>query len=441
MDFFNPIFHNLSIEMENPISNIFLFFLAGVLSSLFPCYYPLIPITIAFLQKKQMNKIWVAPFLYWLGTLFLYVVLGIIASFTGIILSKIMQNPWFILFLGILFFYLSFAMIDLVNLEPKIFKSLEEKTKYKQSKIFIFIMGFIAGLAASACVSPALVSVLLFVAKISSNSHPDLKTIFYGILLTFSYGAGIGLPFFISGIIGAKLPKAGKWTNIIKNLFAFVIFIIAFYQIEKSFRVFGINEEIIYSLFLLLVFLLLSFYFIGKKIIKNIDIITFNKIYVYISIILITILSISTILIYKKEKITISDKTEIFKLNYQQYEFVNNLKIFRSVQEAIEEAKQQKKPIFIDFYADWCTNCVEFSQLMKKDPYLQSILSKTIILKIYDTDPTFDYFSQQKDFKELQVGLPFFVILTTDFKILYKTNYYKDFKNFEKTINDYYQTK
>ncbi|GIX41153.1 MAG: peptide permease [Leptospiraceae bacterium] len=441
MDIIEQFINSISIETANPLFNIGIFFIAGILSSLFPCYYPLIPITIGFLQKKssEYNYIWIAPFLYWLGTLFLYMILGIIASSTGIILSKIMQNGWFILFLGILFLYLSFAMLDFVNLEPKFFRKLEEKTKQKKGKFFIFLMGFIAGLAASACVSPALVSILLFVAKISSELQKNTTTILYGILLTISYGAGIGLPFFLSGIIGAKLPRSGNWTNIIKYSFALIIFIIALYQIYKAFRVFGINEEIIYFILLLFTIFLILGYNIGKKIIKNIDIIKFNKIYVYFSLLLILFISIIIIPIYGKKQISLIDKKEILEYNYNQYEFIDNLKIYRSVQEAIEEAKKQNKPIFIDFYAEWCTNCVEFSHLMKNDLYLQSILRQTIILKIYDTDPAFDYFAEQKDFQELQIGLPFFVILSPDLKILYKTNYYKDFKNFEKAINKYYE--
>jgi len=198
MDFLSEYINSISVGVDTPFKSVFLFFTAGALSSLFPCYYPLIPITIGFLQKKSSNynKIWIAPLFYWFGTLFVYFLLGIVATFTGIILSKIMQNPWFLLLLGVLFLYLGFAMLDFVNLEPRIFRQLEEKTKQKQGLFFVFVMGFVAGLAASACVSPALVSILLFVAQISSSLNPDLNNILFGILLTISYGAGLGLPFF-----------------------------------------------------------------------------------------------------------------------------------------------------------------------------------------------------------------------------------------------------
>ena len=441
MDLLSEFFNSLSVGVETPFKSLLLFFIAGLLSSLFPCYYPLIPITIGFLQKKSANfkKIWIAPLFYWLGTLFVYLVLGIVASLTGVVLSKIMQNSWFILILGILFLYLGFAMLDFVNLEPRIFRQLEEKTKQKQGIFFIFLMGFVAGLAASACVSPALVSILLFVAQISSSLNPDLSNIFFGIILTISYGAGLGVPFFLSGIIGAKLPRAGKWSNYIKYFFALVIFIIAFYQIYKAFRVFGIQDDIIYFSLFLFGFLLVITYIIIIKFFNKMDLLKLNKIYVYFSISVILLLSFIIIPLYGNKKIILSDQKEIFNLYYGSYEYADKIKIYRSVQEAIEESQKQNKPIFIDFYADWCTNCVEFASLMKKDPYLQSILIEAIVLKIYDTDPAFEYFFNQKGFEELQIGLPFFVILTPELQILYKTNYYKDFKNFEKFIKNYKQ--
>lgn len=441
MEFLDTFFNQISIDTTKPFFSISIFFTAGVLSSLFPCYYPLIPITIGFLQKKSSNfkATWIAPLLYWIGTMILYLILGVLAATSGIILSQMMQNGWFILFLGIFFVYLSFAMLDFVSLEPVFFRKLEDKTKQKQGILFIIVMGFVAGLAASACVSPALVSILLFIAQISSNLEVNTSTILFGVILTTSYGAGLGLPFFLSGILGAKLPRSGKWMNIIKYSFAIVILLVAIYQIHKALLTFRIPEDIItISIVGIIAILVLLYYFI-KKILKSDYIYKINQYFVYITIIILSITFSFTIFIYGESKSLISDNLEIMNHNYGKYEFANELKIYRSVKEAMDIAKSQQKPIFIDFYADWCTNCVEFSKLMKNDPKLISILKDMIILKIYDFDPAFDFFSNHENYMELQIGLPFFVITTPDLKILYKTNYYKDFENFKKKQENFYK--
>lgn len=435
MEWINSFFETLKITPETPIVSFFLFFFGGVLSSLFPCYYPLIPITVGFLQKRKAKYFWIHPLFYWLGTLFIYLVLGIFAATTGLLLSKILRNGWVIIAIGILFLYLSFAVIDFVNLEPKFFRKLEEKTKTKDSLIFTFLMGVLSGLAASACVSPALVSVLLFVVQASSSLEKNIFSLFFGLTLTASYGAGLGIPFFLSGIIGAKLPKFGKWMDWIKKIFFILIFLIAFYQIHKGLVVLKVQEDISYSLLIFIFLSILIMYFILKKIIQ--DIFYFRKFYTYATIAFVFLFLFIFIHFFSDKNIPNSLEQKIYEQNYGIYENKKNLKIYRNYKEVLELARKQNKLVFIDFYADWCTNCVEFSKLMESDQELNEILQKMIVLKIYDTDPIFEFFSQKEGYEELQIGLPFFVILDPEEKILYKTTNYRDKKNFKKILEYY----
>lgn len=432
MEWINSFFETLKISAEKPILTTFLFFFGGILSSLFPCYYPLIPITVGFLQKRKAKYFWIHPLFYWLGTLFIYLLLGIFAATTGIILSKILQNPWVIIGIGILFLYLSFAVIDFVSLEPKFFRKLEEKTKTKDSLIFTFLMGIFSGLAASACVSPALVSVLLYVVQTSALLEKNIFSLIFGLSLTVSYGAGLGIPFFLSGIVGAKLPKSGKWMDWIKKIFFVLIFFISFYQIHKGLIVFKIQENISFYILIIIFLSILIIYFILKKIIQ--DIFYFRKFYTYATIILVSLFLFISVQIYADKNIPNTLEQKVYEQNYGIYENKKNLKIYRNYKEALEEAKKQNKLVFIDFYADWCTNCVEFSKLMESDEGLNQILQKMIVLKIYDTDSIFELFSQKQGYEELQIGLPFFVILDPEEKIIYKTTNYRDKKNFEKAL-------
>lgn len=438
MEWINAFFSSLHISQEKPFFTLSLFFVGGFLSSLFPCYYPLIPITVGFLQKRKAKYLWIHPFLYWFGSLFIYIILGIFAALSGILLTKILQNGWTILGLGLIYLYLGFAIIDFVSLEPTFFHTLEGKTKSKDSLFFTFLMGIISGLAASACVSPALVSVLLFVVQVTSSSYVGFSSFIFGISLMASYGAGLGVPFFITGIIGGKLPRSGIWMDWIKKGFFLVIVILAYYQIQKGLNVFKIEAAISISLLVLIFILWVGSYFIFRKIIK--DIFYFRRFYTYFCIGLAFIILFFFIQLYGDKKTDILEEKEIFSHNYGSYEYKKNLKIYRSFQEALEEAKKHQKPIFIDFYADWCTNCVEFSKLIEQDNDLNALLNKTIFLKILDTDPIFDYFSNQKGFEELQIGLPFFVILSSDDQILYKSVNYRDKENFRKVIETYLRT-
>jgi thiol:disulfide interchange protein DsbD len=93
-------------------------------------------------------------------------------------------------------------------------------------------------------------------------------------------------------------------------------------------------------------------------------------------------------------------------------------------EDAVKAAREQGKPIFVDFFAYWCANCKEFEHLTQTDRELIDGLKKVVLLKIYDNDPEFKQFQNDKRFPELKVGLPFFVIADADNHLLYKTSDY-----------------
>jgi thiol:disulfide interchange protein DsbD len=91
---------------------------------------------------------------------------------------------------------------------------------------------------------------------------------------------------------------------------------------------------------------------------------------------------------------------------------------------AYAEAKKTGKNVFIDFYANWCTNCKAFEKNTQEDEALIASLKNAVLLKIYDTTPEFKTYSEDTRFPELKVGLPFFVITDTEGDLVYKTNDY-----------------
>ena len=91
---------------------------------------------------------------------------------------------------------------------------------------------------------------------------------------------------------------------------------------------------------------------------------------------------------------------------------------------AYAEAQKKGKPVFVDFHADWCTNCKEFQKTTQSNAELNAALKNAILLKVYDGTPTFNKYAADTLFPELKVGLPFFIITDKDGNLLYKTNDY-----------------
>ena len=96
----------------------------------------------------------------------------------------------------------------------------------------------------------------------------------------------------------------------------------------------------------------------------------------------------------------------------------------RSYEDALVLARKENKPIFIDFYADWCANCIAFKKLSLRNMKLNKALKKVVLLKIYDTDTQFKAFQDNPLYAELKTGLPFFVILKPDGEFFWKGTQY-----------------
>ncbi len=96
----------------------------------------------------------------------------------------------------------------------------------------------------------------------------------------------------------------------------------------------------------------------------------------------------------------------------------------RSYEDALDLARKENKPVFIDFYADWCANCIAFKKLSLRNMNLNKALERVVLLKIYDTDTQFKIFKDNPLYAELKTGLPFFVILKPDGKFFWKGTQY-----------------
>ena len=154
-------------SLSNPATAVPVYVLAGLASSLFPCVYPLIPVTAGFLQNRQRagQTRWLHPLVYWSGTVLSYTILGLVAAIGGGAFNIFLQNGYVILGMGLLFLFLTFVMLDWVPLNWSAGDRLMHRAAAYGGLFFTLLMGVVAGLVASACVAPALVTMLVFIAR------------------------------------------------------------------------------------------------------------------------------------------------------------------------------------------------------------------------------------------------------------------------------------
>lgn len=207
-----------------------LVFLLGILMSLTPCIYPMIPVTIGILQANSAQSV-IKNFLialsYTVGVATTFAFLGFLAATGSAQFGQLAGNPVFIIIIVAILGYLGLSMFGWY--EMYIPRFLQPKdTKIKQgSPIAAFIFGAISGTIASPCLSPGLAFVLTIVA--------GLKSSLLGLALLFAFGVGSSLPLLIIGTFSTSLnvlPRAGSWMVEVKKLFGFMLFGMCFYYLS-----------------------------------------------------------------------------------------------------------------------------------------------------------------------------------------------------------------
>jgi len=189
---------------------IFLVLFLGILMSLTPCIYPMIPITVGILQSQGSSSIMRNFFLalaYTIGIATTFSLLGLIAVFTGKLFGSFLTHPLVIIPVVSLLGYLGFSMLGFYEMyTPKFLQLKNHQNTKKGSMLSAFLFGAASGTVASPCLSPGLVLLLSIVATLGDR--------LLGFVLLFSFGIGLSLPLLLIGTFSsslALLPHAGTW--------------------------------------------------------------------------------------------------------------------------------------------------------------------------------------------------------------------------------------
>jgi cytochrome c-type biogenesis protein len=196
---------------------------AGVLTSLTPCVYPMIPITsavIAGTTREDQSKLRTVglTLTYAVGLALLYATLGAIAGMTGQLFGTVSANPWTLFAIGNLLVLFALAMLDVLPVPVP--KKLLERASQTDGGSYgaVFLMGAMSGVVAAPCGAPAFAVVLTWVAA----TQAGLMGFVY--LFVFSLGMtalliGVGL---FSGTL-ALLPRSGMWMVWVKRIAAVIM--------------------------------------------------------------------------------------------------------------------------------------------------------------------------------------------------------------------------
>jgi len=204
-------------------------YLGGVLASLTPCVYPMIPITAGVIGHANIGGTKLRGFLlsllYVLGMALTYAALGVFAAATGRFFGTVSSSPWTFLLVGNLVLIFGLGMLDVFHL-PGFGGRLASRPL---GLVGIFLAGVTSALVAGPCTTPVLGTLLAYTASSRSLALGGL------LLFVFSLGMGallLGVGTFSSFL--AALPRSGAWMGKIKKAMGLAMVVLAQYFLLKA---------------------------------------------------------------------------------------------------------------------------------------------------------------------------------------------------------------
>ena len=220
-----------SLASQSVFWSLLTLFGIGILISLTPCVFPMIPIISGVIVSQGEGLTTKRAF--WLSLVYVfamsiaYTIAGILAGLFGSNIQAALQNPYAIYAFATIFVALALSMFGYYELKlPDSLVKRVSGTGSKNGVIGVAIMGFLSALIVGPCVAAPLAGVLVYIGQTGD-------AIFGGMAL-FALSMGMGVPLIVVGVGAGKfMPKPGMWMTMVTAIFGVMMLGVAIWMLER----------------------------------------------------------------------------------------------------------------------------------------------------------------------------------------------------------------
>ncbi len=391
----------------------------GLVALVTPCVFPMVPMTVSFFlrgsgdkRKNRLNAALYGIFIVMLYTLPIAIIIGITyftggASVTANIFNWLATHwiPNLIFFVLVLVFAASFFGAFELVLPAKWTTKTDAKAD-KGGILGIFFLALTLVLVSFSCTGPIVGTVLI---------ESTQGAVWEPIVTMLAFSVAFALPFTILAFVPSlleRLPKSGGWLNSVKVVLGFIVLALSLKFLSTIDQIYqwSLLDREVYLALWIVIFSLLGFYLLGKIRFRldspseHVGVFRFGLAIAVFSFVVYMIPGMWGAPLKAISGYLPPLKTQDFVMNASSsapaptlressdrsysdiFDLPYGLDGFFHYGEAMEYAKENNKPVFLDFTGLGCVNCKEMEARVWSDPRVQNLLRNQYVILALHSD-------------------------------------------------------
>ncbi|MEZ4887196.1 MAG: cytochrome c biogenesis protein CcdA [Chitinophagales bacterium] len=366
-------------------------FLGGLLALLTPCVFPMIPLTVSFFtkQSKTRAKGIINALIYALSIIVIYVGLGFLVTilFGPAILHSLSTDPWVNIGFFVIFVLFAFSFFGFYELRlPSWLINQSDQASDKGGLLGIFFMAFTLSLVSFSCTGPIIGTLLVEAAIGGSTIGPVLGMTGFAVALALPFALFAAFPGWLN-----SLPRSGGWLNTVKVLLGFLEIALAFKFLSNADLVeqWGLLKRETFLLVWIVTAVLMGFYLLGKIKFPHdspLQKLSFRRIGTAIACFAFAAYLVPGMFCQPLDLVSGFPPpiTYSYACGNQGSHCPHELACEHSYEEALEIAKQENKPLLLDFTGWACASCRRMEETVwNQTGVIEKLQNDFVIASLY----------------------------------------------------------